>query len=185
MARSDEELRDGCLRKLEAEASIGVLAALVAGCALAVLGADSDFVLEPKEAAALHPLFGVLVYAHVLALSLVAGAGMINVVSTSTLYWAGMKIFSKRKGTQANDLRVFDVWWDGIKSTRQLSRHAFLYSVPLFLFAMATSPGLWRQSAGLAGLNALVMGLSACGCFVCTSRLVLTGAPKQDLGKEK
>ena len=179
-ARSPEELREGCLRKLEAEASIGVLAALVAGCAVPA----SDVVLSPEEAATLHPLFGMLVYFHVTALCLVFAAGMVNVVFTSTMYWAGMKIFSKRKGSIENDLTVFDAWWDSIKHTRQTVRNAFLYSVPLLLVAVASSPGFWKQSPSLAAINAVILGLSAIGCVVLVRGLVLGGTPKQNLGKK-
>ena len=171
---------EGCLRKLEAEASIGVLAALVAGCALPA----SDVILSPEEIATLHPLFGMLVYFHVTALCLVFAAGMVNVVFTSTMYWAGMKIFSKRKGSIENDLKVFDAWWDSIKDTRQTVRRAFVYSVPLFLLAIASSPGFWKQSTGLAATIAVILGLSAIACVVLTQHLVLAGTPKHSLGKK-
>eukprot|EP01051_Picozoa_sp_SAG22_P014740 SAG22_NODE_1832_length_3477_cov_3.782416_2_plen_184_part_00 len=173
------------MRKLEAEASIGVLAALVAGFALAMLpGIDLKPDTDAARAAPATTFGECLVYAHVMSLSLVAGAGMLNVVSTSTMYWAGMKIFSKRKGSLENDLEVFDLWWDGIKGRRQNCRHAFIYSVPLFLFSTATCPCLWSQHRGVAVANALIMLVCAAACFDATRRLVLVGAPKQDSAKK-
>ena len=95
-----------------------------------------------------------------------------------------MKIFSKRKGNLQNDLLVFDAWWDNIKVMRQFSRHCFLYSVPLFLFSIATLPSLWSGDKGIAILTAGVMGLSALSCLVICRKLVLFGTPKQSLGTQ-
>ena len=140
--------------------------------------------LRTNVACTLNAACRPLIYLHTMSLSCVSGAGMLNVVSTSTLYWAGMKIFSKRKGSLENDLAVFDQWWDNIKDLRQFNRHAFLYSVPLLLFSAATTPGLWKQNLGLAASNAVVMLSSACACYCMMKRLVLMGAPKQDLAKK-
>ena len=101
MSRSDEDLRDGCLRKLEAEASIGVrdttiehiviyiyiysfqvLAALVAGSALSLICTDS--IAQIPQHTDVFQLM--LIYSHVASLTSVFGAGMLNVVSTSLFF---------------------------------------------------------------------------------------------------
>ena len=147
---SNEDLYEINKRKLDAEISIGVLSAIIMGFSISVYRLENyknydDF------------LFNVLNYIHVFIKSVVSGLSMLNVISSTTVYFTGMSIISRRHRNNQIMLKDFDKWWDNIETTRIVIRYCFIYCLPMFLISFVTNPDIWINNIILAIFNLVII----------------------------
>ena len=120
----DEALakQDKLRSRLEAEASVGVIAALIGSFALSLIP-------EAKEMGTSGRWWFVLCMATSGSLCL------LTVITTGTIYWAGTHLMSATKKSVREENDVFRKFWKlfVMRAARTGSRRAFQLSVPLFL----------------------------------------------------
>ena len=147
---SNEDLYEINKRKLEAEISIGVLSAIIMGFSISIYKIENYKNYYDT-------LFNILNYVHVFIKSVVSGLSMLNVISSTTIYFQGMMIISRRHINNKKMLEDFDKWWNNIKKLRTLIRYCFIYCLPLFLISFVTNPDIWINNIFLAIFNLVII----------------------------
>lgn len=137
-------------RKLDAEISIGVLSAIIMGFSISI------YKIENYKNY-FNTLYNVLNYVHVFIKSIVSGLSMLNVISSTTIYFQGMKIISRIDKNNKNMINDFNKWWNNIEKTRVFIRYCFIYCLPLFLVGFVTNPDIWINNLFLALFNLVII----------------------------
>ena len=137
-------------RKLEAEISVGVLSAIIMGFSISVYNVETY-----KNYT--YIVYNILNYFHVFIKSIVSGLAMLNVISSTTIYFQGMKMISRRNKSNYVMLEDFNKWWNKIKKPRKIIRYCFIYSLPLFLISFITNPAIWINNIFLAIFNLVII----------------------------
>ena len=167
-----QEMRDSNQRKLEAESTVGVLAALVAGFALSMIPAYTS-IADPAEecrcallgAESMASVIVICEYVHVLGLGAVAALAAYSVVFTTGFNFIGTKILSQRKATLDQKVATFNAWFDSPKGReRQRSRTAFAVSLPMFLISISVTPKVVCADC--------VLALLLCALMICVGVLL-------------
>lgn len=121
--------------RLDAEASIGVSAALIGGFALSLIPEARS--MEPSaddvSGGTVSSLFRRDFF--VLAMALAGSLALFALVVSGSVYWAGKHLLSATCKTVAAENDLFRRWWKLPKSQRArwMSRRAFELSMPVFL----------------------------------------------------
>lgn len=147
---SCQDLYEIIKRKLEAEISVGVLSAIIMGFSVSIYKIENYRNYH-------DPLFNILNYVHVFIQSLVSGLSMLNVISSTTIYFQGMSIISRQHRNNAAMLTDFNTWWHRISMIRKLIRYCFIYCLPLFLLSFITNPDIWINNIYLAVFNLVII----------------------------
>ena len=171
LALTVREIRDGNLRKLDAENAIGLLATLIAGFSMSMIP-EFDPIDDAAEMchcalwsqATVSYIVFVCKYLHLLGLGVVSVLAAHTVVYTTTTYFRGVKLVSSRKATIEAQVASFNVWFDSNAGMRKLTRAAFAWSLPLFLVTISVTPKVVCTDCKL-GLGLFAM-MSVTGCFL-------------------
>mmetsp|Transcript_46312 Transcript_46312/g.130946 ORF Transcript_46312/g.130946 Transcript_46312/m.130946 type:complete len:191 (+) Transcript_46312:109-681(+) len=112
--------------RLEAEASIGVSAALIGGFALSLIVEAKEFERELSK------------WLFVIAMGFGGSLCLFSVVVSASVYWVGKHLLSASLSTVKGENDLFRKWWKTRMSrfARKGARHAFEFSIPLFLFGI-------------------------------------------------
>ena len=148
----NDEIIEVKKRKLEAELSIGVLAALTMGFSISIFDLKNETFYD-------FLIIDILKYIHVIIGSLVSSLSMINVISSTSIYFKGMKKLSSNRSK--NDIILeFNSWWNDIRKFRKSARYCFIYNLPLFLLSFVTNPDIWTNNLYLAIISTIIIIIS-------------------------
>ena len=119
--------QDKLRSRLDAEASIGVSAALVGGFALSMLAGAGD-------------MAGATQWVFVLCMSACGSLCLAAVVTTGSIYWAGMHLLSATCETVRVENDMFRRFWKmgALCQARRLSRRGFQAGVVVFFGGITT-----------------------------------------------
>lgn len=148
----NDEIIEVKKRKLEAELSIGVLAALTMGFSISIFDLKNESFYD-------FLIIDILKYVHVIIGSLVSSLSMINVISSTSIYFKGMKKLSEFHDKNTIIFN-FNWWWDEIRKFRKLARYCFVYNLPLFLLSFVTNPDIWITDLYLAIISTMIILVS-------------------------
>lgn len=154
---TNEDMYEIIKRKLDAEISVGVLSAIIMGFSISIFKVENYRNYHDM-------LFNILNYVHVFIQSIVSGMSMLNVISSTTIYFQGMTIISQHHRSNRQMLEDFQSWWCQISTIRKLVRYCFIYCLPMFLLSFITNPDIWLSNIYLAIFNLIIIYASVvCG----------------------
>eukprot|EP00947_MAST-08B_sp_MAST-8B-sp1_P006621 g6621.t1 len=153
--------KDKFSRRLDAESSIGVSAALIGGFSLTLLG----------EADNMGP---VSQWIFVVASALCGALGLWTVVMTSVLYWGGQHVLSATRPTVHEENRLFKAFWENpvVRFTRTYTRICFQLTVPFFFIAMVAWVWKVTANAAIVGVVSFIFTVMVVLLLVCIARVV-------------
>ena len=138
--------------RLDAEASVGVSAALVGSFALSLLVEAKDM----EDGSSVQWMF-------VLFMATSGSLCLVAVITTGTIYWAGTHIMSATLDNVAQENDLFRAFWKlgAMRAARTGARRAFQLSVPLFLAGITVMIQSFTgdESGGVSVVAAVVGGV--------------------------